>query len=88
MKNPEVKLTCFSRPEVRFRPLPTLVRRILAYAAYDLNLGSGLASNRKNLSTPRDSISPLTCFLFSQPAVRYWPLRSLRLPMRCRRGCG
>jgi hypothetical protein len=31
---------------------------------------------------------PLTCFLSSQPAVRYRPSLSLRLPMRCRRGCG
>src|SRR5271165_7005392 len=79
---------CFSRPEVRFRPSPTLVRRMPAHATYDLNLGSGLASNRKNLPTPRDSILPLTRFLFSQPAVRYRPSLSLRLPLRCRRGCG
>jgi len=87
-KNPEAVSICFPRPEVRFRPLPTCGRRMLAHATYDLNLGSGLASNRKNLPTPRDSILFLTCFLFSQPAVRYRPSLSLRLPMRCRRGCG
>ena len=64
-------LTCFSRPEVRFRPLPTCGRRIPAYAAYDLSSGSGLASNRKNLSTPRDSILPLkaSCFLNRRFAI-------------------
>src|SRR5262252_8946061 len=61
---------------------------MLTHATYDLNSGSRLASNRKNLSTPRDSILPLTCFLFSQPMVRNRPLLSLRLLMRCRRGCG
>jgi len=81
-------LVCFPRPEVRFRPLPTCGRRILAYTAYDPNSGSGLSSNRKNLPTPRDSISFLNRFLSSQPVVRYRPSLSLRLPMRCRRGCG
>jgi len=84
-KNPEVMLTCCSRPEVRFRPSPTCGRRILTYAADDLCLGSGLASNRKNLSTPRDSILPLTYFLSSQPAVRYRSLPSLCCRLRCRR---
>src|SRR5215472_10063554 len=70
-KNPEVLLTCFSQPEVRFRPLPTCDRRILAYAAYDLNLGSGLASNRKNLPTPRDPIFAFgaSCFLNQRFAI-------------------
>src|SRR5208282_1379769 len=65
MKNPEALLSCCSRPAVRVRPLPTYIHRILAYAVLDLSLDSGLATNRNNRSTPRDSDLPLTCLLFS-----------------------
>ena len=64
-RNPETLLSCCSRPAVRVRPLPTFVHRNTFVRGVDLSLDSGLATNRNNRSTPRDSDLPLTCFLFS-----------------------
>ena len=46
---------------------------------FDLSLDSGLATNRNNRSTPRDSDLPLTCFVFSSTSSL---LLTVAVPLR------
>ncbi len=72
--------TCSSRPVARVRPLPNLLSSLPSRAATRDSLkrvrpfssGSGLATNRINRLTPRDSILPSTISRSPRPATHYW----------------